>query len=56
MSVFERNDPSTTGQPGRTSCARAIPAKASAVCCAIAAGIDTGAIAPISRNGVMIGA
>ena len=52
MSVFERNEPKTTGQPGRTSCVSAIPASASAICCTSVAGSDTGDIAPISRNGV----
>ena len=44
---------STTGQPGRTSWASAIPASASAICCTSAAGTVTGDIAPISRNGVI---
>ena len=52
MSVFERKEPKTTGQPGRTSCTSAIPASASAICCASVAGTDTGDIAPMSRNGV----
>src|ERR1700761_227555 len=52
MSMLDRNDPKITGQPGLISCASAIPAKASASCCASAAGIVTGDIAPISRNGV----
>ena len=42
-----------TGVPGRISCASAIPASASAICCVSAAGIETGDIAPISRNGVI---
>ena len=54
MSTVERNDPITQGVPGRTSCASAIPASTSAVCCTSAAGGVTGAIAPISRNGVTI--
>src|SRR5262252_7374794 len=54
MSVFERNEPKTTGQPGRIVWASAIPAKASAICWTSVAGIETGDIAPISRNGVMI--
>ncbi len=54
MSVFERNEPNTTGQPGRISCVSAIPAIASAICCASVAGTETGDIAPISRNGVTI--
>src|SRR5215472_5839418 len=52
MSMLDRNDPKITGQPGRISCASAMPASASASCCARAAGIVTGDIAPISRNGV----
>ena len=31
-----------------------MPASTSAICCASADGIETGAIAPISRNGVTI--
>ena len=54
MSVCERNEPSTTGVPGRTSCVSATPASASAVCCTSADGIETGDIAPMSRNGVTI--
>ena len=54
MSVVERNEPITHGVPGRTSCTSAMPASASTVCCTSAAGTDTGAIAPISRNGVTI--
>ena len=53
MSVLERNEPKTTGQPGRISCASAIPASASAICWTSVAGSDTGDIAPISRNGVI---
>ena len=53
MSVFERNDPKITGAPGRSSCASAIPASASAICWTSVAGIVTGDIAPISRNGVI---
>src|ERR1700739_2295892 len=52
MSMLDRNDPKITGQPGLISWASAIPAKASASCCARAAGIVTGDIAPISTNGV----
>src|SRR5215213_1526947 len=54
MSVFERNEPNTTGQPGLTSCVSAMPDSASAICCTSVAGIETGDIAPISRNGVVI--
>src|ERR1700759_5428613 len=39
MSMLDRNEPKITGQPGRINWARA-------------AGIVTGDIAPISRNGV----
>ena len=53
MSVLERNEPNTTGAPGRIVCASAIPASASAICCTSVAGSDTGDIAPISRNGVI---
>ena len=41
------------GVPGLSNCASAMPASASAICCASVAGIDTGDIAPISRNGVI---
>src|SRR5215216_7829966 len=51
--VLDRNEPNTTGQPGCTSCVSAIPDSASAICCTSVAGIDTGDIAPISRNGVV---
>ena len=54
MSVFERNEPKTTGQPGRMSWTSAMPASASAICWASVAGIETGDIAPMSRKGVMI--
>ena len=53
MSVLDRNEPNTTGQPGCTSWHSAMPASASAICCTSVAGIDTGDIAPISRNGVI---
>ena len=56
MSVFERNEPNTVGQPGRIVCTSAIPASASAICCASDAATDTGDIAPISRNGVITSA
>src|SRR5213592_3941699 len=52
MSMLDRNEPKMTGQPGRMSWARAIPDSASASCCVSAAGMVTGDIAPISRNGV----
>src|SRR3954466_5524575 len=54
MSVLERKDPNTTGQPGLTSCVSAIPDSASAICCTSVAGMETGDIAPIRRNGVQI--
>ena len=54
MSVFDRNEPKITGAPGRISCVSAIPARPSAICCTSVAGIDTGDIAPMSRNGVTI--
>ena len=53
MSVFDRNEPNSTGVPGRTSCASAMPANASASCWASEAGMLTGDMAPISRNGVI---
>jgi hypothetical protein len=53
MSVLERNEPKTTGQPGCTSWHSAIPDSASAICWTSVAGIETGDIAPISRNGVI---
>ena len=52
MSMLDRKDPKITGQPGRISWLSAIPDSASAICCTSAAGIVTGDIAPISRNGV----
>ena len=52
MSMLERNDPNTTGQPGRISCESAIPDSASTICWTSAAGIVTGDIAPIRMNGV----
>jgi hypothetical protein len=50
--MLDRNEPKMTGQPGRISWASAMPDSASASCWASAAGIVTGDIAPISRNGV----
>src|SRR6201990_2934908 len=52
MSMLDRDEPKITGQPGRINWARAIPESASASCWVSAAGIVTGDIAPISRNGV----
>src|SRR5262245_32782152 len=52
MSMFDRNDPKITGQPGLINCASAIPDSASAICCTSVAGIVTGDIAPMSKNGV----
>ena len=54
MSVWDRNEPIRIGAPGRISWVSAIPASDSAVCWTSAAGTDAGAIAPISRNGVMV--
>ncbi len=53
MSVWERNDPRTTGAPGRTAWVRARPARASAVCWTSDPGTEAGDIAPMSRKGVM---
>ena len=53
MSVFETNEPMIAGQPGRIAWTSAMPASDSAVCCASAAGTETGPIAPIMMNGVM---
>ncbi len=53
MSVFERNEPKTTGQPGWMSWVSAMPDSASAICCTSVAGIETGDMAPMSRNGVI---
>src|SRR5436190_18559042 len=53
MSVLDRNEPNTTGQPGLTSWQSAMPDSASATCWTRVAGIETGDIAPISRNGVI---
>jgi hypothetical protein len=52
MSMLDRNEPKITGQPGRISWASAMPDRASASCWVSAAGIVTGDIAPIRRNGV----
>ena len=52
MSMLERNEPKTTGAPGRISWDSAIPDSASTICCTSAAGIVTGDIAPIRMNGV----
>src|SRR6201984_2763620 len=52
MSMLDRNAPKIPGQPGLISWASAIPVSASASCWTRAAGIATGDIAPISRNGV----
>ena len=53
MSTLEVNAPYITGAPGRTACARVRPNRISAFCWASAAASDTGAIAPISVNGVI---
>ena len=42
MSMLERNEPKTTGQPGRISWDSAMPDSASAICCTSAAGMVTG--------------
>ena len=52
MSTLEVNAPYSTGAPGRTSWVSAIPNRASAFCCTSAAASVTGAMAPISVNGV----
>lgn len=52
MSMVERKEPMTAGDPSRTVWMSAMPVSASAVCWARAAGTVTGDIAPISRNGV----
>ena len=52
MSMLDRNDPKITGQPGRISWDSEMPVSASAICWASEAGMDTGDMAPISRNGV----
>ena len=52
MSMLDRNDPKTTGAPGLISWVRATPDSASAICWASAAGMVTGAMAPIKRKGV----
>ena len=52
MSTLDVKPPYTTGAPGRTICVKAMPASASAFCCARAPAIVTGAIAPASVNGV----
>ena len=53
MSMLDRNDPKITGQPGRISWDSEMPVSASAICWVSDAGIDTGDMAPISRNGVI---
>ena len=53
MSTLLVKPPYATGAPGRTSCVKAMPASASAFCCATAPTIVTGAIAPASVNGVI---
>ena len=50
--MLERNEPKTTGAPGRISWESAMPESASTICCTSAAGIVTGDIAPIRMNGV----
>ncbi len=53
MSTFEVKAPYITGVPGRINWASTTPKSASAFCCASAAASETGAMAPISVNGVM---
>ncbi len=53
MSTLDVKAPYITGVPGRTACASTTPNRASAFCCASAAASVTGAIAPISVNGVI---
>src|SRR5215203_1215535 len=53
MSVLDRKEPKTTGQPGLTSWVSAMPESASAICWTSVAGMETGDIAPMSRNGVI---
>ena len=53
MSTLDVNAPYITGVPGRTACASTTPNSTSAFCCASAAASVTGAIAPISVNGVI---
>ena len=53
ISTLEVKPPYTTGEPGRTIWQNAMPASASAFCCASAPAIVTGAIAPASVNGVI---
>ena len=50
--MFDKNEPKITGEPGLINCERAIPVSASAICWARVAGIVTGLIAPINKNGV----
>ena len=54
MDIDEANEPNTTGAPGRISCVKALPAKASARVCAATPATVTGAIAPARMNGVMM--
>ena len=53
VGVGQETSRTRPARPGRISCASAIPASASAICCTSVAGSDTGDIAPISRNGVI---
>ena len=54
MSVLVRKDPYTLGVPGRMSCTSAMPANASAVCCATVPARPIGDMAPAIKNGVTI--
>ncbi len=52
IDIDDANEPSTTGAPGRVSCTKVIPARASARVWAATPAAVTGAIAPARMNGV----
>ena len=52
MSTAVKNDPNSTGLPGRTDCTNATPDNASATFSTRPEAIVIGAVAPASRNGV----
>ena len=52
MSTFDVNPPYIAGAPGLTICRKAMPASASAFCCARAPARVMGAMAPASVKGV----
>ena len=54
MSVLVRKEPYTLGVPGRMSWTRAMPASASAVCCATVPARPMGDMAPAIKKGVTI--